>query len=31
MGGCFRYVQIHIVVAEAHDKSIIDSAGGEGN
>ena len=31
MGGCFRYVQIHIVVAEAHDKSIIGSAGGEGN
>ena len=31
MGGCFRYVQIHIVVAEARDKSIIASAGGEGN
>jgi len=31
MGGCFRYVQIHIVVAEAHDKSIIRSAGGKGN
>jgi len=27
MGGCFRYVQIHIVVAEARDKSIIASAG----
>jgi hypothetical protein len=31
MGGCFRYVQIHVVVAEAHDKSIVGSAGGEGN
>jgi hypothetical protein len=28
MGGCFDYVQIHIVVTEAHD---IVSAGGEGN
>jgi hypothetical protein len=29
--GCSRYVQIHMAVAESLDKSIIDSARGEGS